>query len=124
MLPDAISTRYFLSTKDKYSYSSWMVILFCWQGENTRVVFHSYDGCTVFFHVGRMGSKVKLSWKLSSISKLDRGYTLTYETPEGLVSVLSKSVVMTVPSHVASGLLRPLSVCFCPTCLLSLLPLV
>ncbi|XP_068303977.1 protoporphyrinogen oxidase 1, chloroplastic-like [Pyrus communis] len=59
----------------------------------------------------RLGSKVKLSWKLSSISKLDKGgYTLTYETPEGLVSVLSKSVVMTVPSHVASGLLRPLSV--------------
>ncbi|KAI5336164.1 PREDICTED: protoporphyrinogen [Prunus dulcis] len=58
----------------------------------------------------RLGSKVKLSWKLSSISKLDKGgYTLTYETPEGLISVLSKSVVMTVPSHVASSLLRPLS---------------
>lgn len=58
----------------------------------------------------RLGSKVKLSWKLSNISKLDKGgYTLTYETPEGLISLLSKSVVMTVPSHVASSLLRPLS---------------
>ncbi|PRQ45025.1 putative protoporphyrinogen oxidase [Rosa chinensis] len=58
----------------------------------------------------RLGDKVKLSWKLSGISKLDKGgYTLTYETPEGLVSVLSKSVVMTIPSYVASSLLRPLS---------------
>lgn len=58
----------------------------------------------------RLGSKVKLSWKLSSIMKLENeGYNLTYETPEGLVSLRSKTVVMTVPSHVASGLLRPLS---------------
>lgn len=58
----------------------------------------------------RLGGKVKLSWKLSSISKLDNGgYTLTYETPQGLVSLQSKSVVMTVPSHIASSLLRPLS---------------
>ncbi|KAA8542983.1 hypothetical protein F0562_021522 [Nyssa sinensis] len=58
----------------------------------------------------RLGSKVKLSWKLSSIVKLDNGrYSLTYETPDGLVSLQSQSVVMTVPSHVASSLLRPLS---------------
>ncbi|XP_058076592.1 protoporphyrinogen oxidase 1, chloroplastic [Magnolia sinica] len=58
----------------------------------------------------RLGGKVKLSWKLSSIKKLDSGgYTLIYETPEGLVSIQTKSVVMTVPSHVASNLLRPLS---------------
>ncbi|KAK6937202.1 Amine oxidase [Dillenia turbinata] len=37
------------------------------------------------------------------------GGKLTYETPEGLVSLQSKSVVMTIPSHVASTLLRPLS---------------
>ncbi|KAF8401206.1 hypothetical protein HHK36_012135 [Tetracentron sinense] len=58
----------------------------------------------------RLGSQVKLSWKLSGIKKLDSGgYSLTYETPEGLVSVQAKSVVMTVPSHVASHLLHPLS---------------
>ncbi|KAG2697871.1 hypothetical protein I3843_07G124600 [Carya illinoinensis] len=58
-----------------------------------------------------LGGKVKLSWKLSSISKLDKGgYNLTYETPQGLVSLQSNSVVMTVPSHVASSLLRPLAV--------------
>ncbi|KAJ0113352.1 hypothetical protein Patl1_00769 [Pistacia atlantica] len=59
----------------------------------------------------RLGSKVKLCWKLSGIRKLDNGgYSLTYETPEGLVSVRCKSVIMTVPSYVASNLLRPLSV--------------
>lgn len=57
----------------------------------------------------RLGSKIKLSWKLSSVSKLDRGYSLTYETPEGLISVRTKSIIMTVPSHVASSLLHPLS---------------
>ncbi|XP_020228881.1 protoporphyrinogen oxidase 1, chloroplastic [Cajanus cajan] len=58
----------------------------------------------------RLGNKVKLSWKLSSISKLDSGeYNLTYETPEGVVSLQCKTVVLTIPSHVASTLLRPLS---------------
>ncbi|XP_054785136.1 protoporphyrinogen oxidase 1, chloroplastic [Prosopis cineraria] len=58
----------------------------------------------------RLGDRVKLSWKLSSISKLDSGeYSLTYETPEGMVSVQSKTVVLTIPSYVASTLLRPLS---------------
>ncbi|GAU40565.1 hypothetical protein TSUD_35820 [Trifolium subterraneum] len=58
----------------------------------------------------RLGNKVKLSWKLLSISKLDNGeYSLTYETPEGVVSLQSKAVVMTIPSHIASPLLRPLS---------------
>ncbi|XP_049345961.1 protoporphyrinogen oxidase, chloroplastic [Solanum verrucosum] len=59
----------------------------------------------------RLGSKVKLSWKLSSITKSEKGgYLLTYETPEGVVSLRSRSIVMTVPSYVASNILRPLSV--------------
>ncbi|KAL8232760.1 hypothetical protein R6Q57_002538 [Mikania cordata] len=58
----------------------------------------------------RLGSRVKLSWKLLSISKLkNRGYKLTYETPNGTAYLESKTVVMTVPSYVASDLLRPLS---------------
>lgn len=58
----------------------------------------------------RLGSRVKLSWTLSSIVKsLNGEYSLTYDTPDGLVSVRTKSVVMTVPSYVASRLLRPLS---------------
>ncbi|KAG5231599.1 mRNA for protoporphyrinogen oxidase family protein [Salix suchowensis] len=48
----------------------------------------------------RLGSNVKLFWKLSSIIKLENG---------GLVSLLSKIVVFTVPSHTASTLLHPLS---------------
>lgn len=58
----------------------------------------------------RLGTKVKLSWKLSNLKKSEsEGYTLTYETPEGLIFVQAKSVIMTVPSYVASSLLRPLS---------------
>lgn len=58
-----------------------------------------------------LGSKVKLSWKLTSITKSDgKGYVLVYETPEGVVSVQAKSVIMTIPSYVASDILRPLSV--------------
>ncbi|XP_039129342.1 protoporphyrinogen oxidase, chloroplastic [Dioscorea cayenensis subsp. rotundata] len=59
----------------------------------------------------RLGSRIKLSWKLTSIKKMDsQGYTLTYETPEGLMSVQTRSVVMTIPSYVAASLLHPLSV--------------
>jgi len=66
---------------------------------------------TCFPLVIRLGSKVKLSWKLTSIKKMDDyGYTLTYETPEGTISVQTRSVVLTVPSYIASSLLRPLSV--------------
>ncbi|KAF8724282.1 hypothetical protein HU200_021310 [Digitaria exilis] len=57
-----------------------------------------------------LGSKVKLSWKLTSVTKSDgKGYVLVYETPEGVVSVEAKSVIMTIPSYVASDILRPLS---------------
>ncbi|KAL6525852.1 Protoporphyrinogen oxidase 1, chloroplastic [Orobanche minor] len=57
-----------------------------------------------------LGNKVKLSWRLTSITTLDDGgYSLTYETPNGVVSLQSRCVVMTVPSHVASTILRPLS---------------
>ncbi|KAI4340973.1 hypothetical protein MLD38_025756 [Melastoma candidum] len=58
----------------------------------------------------RLGSKVKLSWKLTSISKLNNGgYQLIYDTPEGVVSLQARSVVLTIPSYVASNLFRPLS---------------
>uniref|UniRef100_A0A7N0VFD0 Protoporphyrinogen oxidase n=1 Tax=Kalanchoe fedtschenkoi TaxID=63787 RepID=A0A7N0VFD0_KALFE len=58
----------------------------------------------------RLGRKLKLSWSLTGIRKAQGGlYSLTYDTPEGPIIVQSKSVVMTVPSHVASSLLQPLS---------------
>ncbi|KAG8389632.1 hypothetical protein BUALT_Bualt02G0249200 [Buddleja alternifolia] len=57
-----------------------------------------------------LGSKVKLSWRLTTICKTDNGgYSLTYDTPSGIASLQSRSVVMTVPSYVASTILRPLS---------------
>ncbi|KAI3449323.1 hypothetical protein Pfo_005988 [Paulownia fortunei] len=57
-----------------------------------------------------LGNKVKLSWRLMTITTLEDGrYSLTYETPNGMVSLQSRSVVMTVPSYVASTILRPLS---------------
>ncbi|KAK4406869.1 Protoporphyrinogen oxidase, chloroplastic [Sesamum angolense] len=57
-----------------------------------------------------LGNKVKLSWRLTTITTLENGgYLLTYETPSGMVSLRSRSVVMTVPSYVASTILRPLS---------------
>ena len=63
--------------------------------------------------VVRLGYKVKLSWTLSSIIRVESGeYSLTYETTEGVVSLQSRTVVMTIPSYVASTLLRPLSVSF------------
>lgn len=58
----------------------------------------------------RLEGRVKLLWKLTSITKSDNGvYKLAYETPSGMVSLQSKTVIMTVPSYVASTILRPLS---------------
>ncbi|XP_031113493.1 protoporphyrinogen oxidase, chloroplastic isoform X1 [Ipomoea triloba] len=58
----------------------------------------------------RLGSKVKLSWKLSSITKTENGgFNLIYDTPGGFVTLQTRSVVMTIPSYVASPILRPLS---------------
>ncbi|KAI4378230.1 hypothetical protein MLD38_015739 [Melastoma candidum] len=60
---------------------------------------------------GRLGSNVKLLWRLSAISNLDNGvYELTYDTPEGVVSLKTRSVVLTIPSYLANNLFRPLSV--------------
>lgn len=68
--------------------------------------------CACVSYIPRLGNKVKLSWRLTSITTLENGgYSLTYETPSGTVSLQSKSVVMTIPSYVASTILRPLSVC-------------
>ncbi|KAL2993752.1 hypothetical protein AAZX31_10G130300 [Glycine max] len=96
MLPDAISARYYMLPNT-----------------NVLVKFLLFSRLMILANcdpVNRLGNKVKLSWKLSSISKLDSGeYSLTYETPEGVVSLQCKTVVLTIPSYVASTLLRPLS---------------
>jgi hypothetical protein len=92
-----------------------MPLCYCLKLSFSWLFFWFDDFQVLISHVdfGRLGSNVKLSWKLGSVIKLDSGgYSLTYETPEGLVSLLSKSVVFTIPSHIASTLLQPLSVCF------------
>ena len=92
-----------------------MPLCYCLKLSFSWLFFWFDDFQVLISHVdfGRLGSNVKLSWKLASVIKLDSGgYRLTYETPEGLVSLLSKSVVFTIPSHIASTLLHPLSVCF------------
>lgn len=115
MLPNAIAQRYLLDL-------STLVL-----GRQFGLLFHMVLALTVCacsshsqfvilwtsLYVLRLGKKIKLSWKLSSIGKMENGgYSLTYETPEGFVTLQSRTVVMTVPSHVASGLLRPISVRF------------
>ncbi|EFJ34803.1 hypothetical protein SELMODRAFT_82264 [Selaginella moellendorffii] len=61
----------------------------------------------------KLGDSIKLKWKLLSVKKTSAGlYTLVYDTPEGTTAVLAKSVVLTVPSYVASEILRPVSVSY------------
>ncbi|KAJ7550422.1 hypothetical protein O6H91_07G100200 [Diphasiastrum complanatum] len=58
----------------------------------------------------KLGEKVKLKWKLLSLEKTSGlHYKLVYETPDGPKSILAKAVVLTVPSYIASNILRPLS---------------
>eukprot|EP00933_Yihiella_yeosuensis_P063118 TRINITY_DN66188_c0_g1_i1.p1 TRINITY_DN66188_c0_g1~~TRINITY_DN66188_c0_g1_i1.p1 ORF type:complete len:609 (-),score=135.42 TRINITY_DN66188_c0_g1_i1:179-2005(-) len=57
------------------------------------------------------GCPIKLQWKLKSL-KWDAAFeqhVLEYETPEGMKTLRSKSIVLTAPSYVTAELLRPLS---------------
>ncbi|KAI5067353.1 hypothetical protein GOP47_0017881 [Adiantum capillus-veneris] len=58
----------------------------------------------------KLGSNIKLNWKLESIQRASGGgFELVYVTPEGMKLISTKSVLLTVPSYVASNILRPLS---------------
>eukprot|EP00271_Cylindrocystis_brebissonii_P010529 TRINITY_DN26728_c0_g1_i1.p1 TRINITY_DN26728_c0_g1~~TRINITY_DN26728_c0_g1_i1.p1 ORF type:complete len:583 (-),score=118.96 TRINITY_DN26728_c0_g1_i1:385-2133(-) len=53
---------------------------------------------------------VKLSWELLKVEKTKEGvFRLEYKTPEGKKTLESRSVVLTVPSHVAAEIVRPLA---------------
>lgn len=83
-------------------------MLYAFFGEGCHQLNFSSKGVIPFC---RLGQKVKVNWKLTSIEKTSDGsYTLTYETQEGTKSVRAKSIVLTVPSYVASDILRPVSV--------------
>lgn len=54
---------------------------------------------------------MKTQWELVGVEKTEEGtFLLTYETPEGRKTLSTKTVVLTVPSYIASGILRPISV--------------
>ncbi|GBG67268.1 hypothetical protein CBR_g88557 [Chara braunii] len=58
-------------------------------------------------------NKVKVNWKLKEIRRLDQNscrYQLIYDTPDGLQTISTNTVVLTVPAYVAADLIRPLSV--------------
>lgn len=54
----------------------------------------------------RLGDRVKLSWKLVALDKESDGkYRATYETPEGVKTVIAKSVAITAPARATAGIL-------------------
>lgn len=79
------------------------------------LLFHtlSYYYCFVCLWLlwCRLGDKVKVQWKLASLKRRDDGLLeLTYETPSGKQTLLSRSVLLTTPSYIAADVLQPLSV--------------
>eukprot|EP00210_Caulerpa_lentillifera_P001614 g1552.t1 len=58
----------------------------------------------------RLSDKIKINWKLKRVAQDDKGlFILDYETPEGMQSIASKTVALTVPSYVAAEILQPVS---------------
>eukprot|EP00850_Spirogloea_muscicola_P018446 SM000169S02701 [mRNA] locus=s169:12678:15510:+ [translate_table: standard] len=55
----------------------------------------------------QLGEKVKVRWELIDINKSEEGFRLSYSTPSGPQTVLAKKVILTVPSRIASKILRP-----------------
>ncbi|KAA3475133.1 protoporphyrinogen oxidase 1, chloroplastic-like [Gossypium australe] len=97
MLPEAIANRW------PCLYNSFSLC----SGSKLSICFYAHlyiSGMRVLI------SCLELAVWAAIITKLGNGgYNLTFETPEGMVSLQSRSVVMTIPSHVASNLLHPLS---------------
>eukprot|EP00897_Mesotaenium_endlicherianum_P008571 jgi/Mesen1/7742/ME000407S06951 len=57
-----------------------------------------------------LGERVKVQWKLTSIKKGQQGsLELEYDTPDGSVSVATKSLLLTTPAYVAADLLRSIA---------------
>jgi len=52
-------------------------------------------------------SKVRLQWRLTGLerSAADGQYTATFDTPDGVQSVMARSVVSTAPAHALTGVL-------------------
>jgi len=55
-----------------------------------------------------LGDKVKLEWKVTKVEKTkDGNYKATFDTPEGIETIVAKSVVSTIPAHTLKGILDP-----------------
>ena len=54
-----------------------------------------------------LGDKVQLEWKLKKVSKIADGYLSTFDTPKGEMSVKSKTVVSTIPTHAIGSSFEP-----------------
>jgi len=51
--------------------------------------------------------KIRVGWVLKAIAKEGDNYKLTYDTPQGSSSVVTRSVVMTAPAWAVADVLRP-----------------
>jgi len=54
-----------------------------------------------------LDDKVMLEWKLKSVTKKDDAYVSTFDTPEGEMTVQSKAVVSTIPTHAVGSCFEP-----------------
>lgn len=50
----------------------------------------------------QIGDNIRVSWVLRSLTKDGDNYKLTYDTPQGAVTLTAKSVVMTAPAYVVA----------------------
>eukprot|EP00192_Tetraselmis_astigmatica_P003616 CAMPEP_0117682508 /NCGR_PEP_ID=MMETSP0804-20121206/19706_1 /TAXON_ID=1074897 /ORGANISM="Tetraselmis astigmatica, Strain CCMP880" /LENGTH=573 /DNA_ID=CAMNT_0005492643 /DNA_START=52 /DNA_END=1773 /DNA_ORIENTATION=+ len=53
-----------------------------------------------------LSDKIRLNWRLTAISKEGELFVLTYDTPDGGVSIRARSVAITAPSYVVADLLK------------------
>jgi len=55
-----------------------------------------------------LGDKIKLKWRATKVEKSsDKRYVVTFDTPEGERTVLTNTVVSTVPAHSLADVLAP-----------------
>ncbi len=62
----------------------------------------------------QLSDRVQVNWTLKDLSRNDAGqFVANFSTPEGMVSVTARSVVLTSPAHVTQDLVRSLDTTIC-----------
>ena len=56
----------------------------------------------------RLGDKVKLQWKITTLETSGDGYVATFDTPTGKQTIRAKTVVSTIPAHSLKDVLSPI----------------